>query len=114
MTTKLYRVGEAQVTVADPEGPLLKVRRRIAGQGRALDGTMNTLHVAKKWAWDLEWRGITSAQYTTLWTELDRQENMTFSPPDEAGTYTVVVVGDPEVEPNGHGQYTVRAVLEEV
>ena len=31
MTTKLYQVGEAAVTVADPQGPLAQVRRRIVG-----------------------------------------------------------------------------------
>jgi len=114
MTTKLYRVGQAAVTVADPQAPLRKTRVRVQGQQRALDGTMNTLHVALKWRWQLEWRGISSAQYTTLWTELERQESMTFIAPDAATTYTVVVVGDVTALDNGFGQFDVYATLEEV
>lgn len=114
MTTKLYQVGQAAVTVADPQGPLTKTRRRLVGQERALDGTLNTLHVANKWAWELVWMGLTSAQFTTLWAELDRLEDMSFQPPDEGTLYTVAVVGEPQVEVNGWGQYTVRAVFEQV
>lgn len=114
MTTKIYQVGQAAVTVADPEGPLTKTRRRLVGQERALDGTLNTLYVAHKWSWALVWVGLTAAQYTTLWTELDRQEDMSFQPPDEATLYTVAVVGEPQVDVNGWGQYAVRAVFEQV
>ena len=114
MTTKLYQVGEAAVTVADPEGPLAKTRRRIVGQERALDGTLNTLYVAHKWSWSLTWLGLTSAQYATLWAELDRQEDMSFQPPDGETVYTIAVVGEPQVDVNGYGQYSVRAVFEEV
>ncbi|NLG26475.1 MAG: hypothetical protein GX557_01080 [Chloroflexi bacterium] len=114
MTTKLYQVGQAAVTVADPQGPLSKTRKRLVGQERALDGTLNTLHVANKWTWELVWLGLTAAEYSALWAELDRQENMSFQPPDEATVYTVAVVGEPQVEVNGWGQYKVRAVLEQV
>ena len=114
MTTKLYRVGQAAVTVADPQAPLRKTRVRVQGQQRALDGTMNTLYVATKWRWYVEWKGLSSAQYTTLWTELERQQSMTFIAPDGATTYTVVVVGDITVQPDGFDHYNVYATLEEV
>lgn len=114
MTTKLYRVGQAAVTVADPQVPLRKTRVRVQGQRRALDGTLNTLHVALKWRWALEWRGISAAQFATLWTELERQQSMSFIAPDGATAYTVVVAGDVTVLPNGFGQYDVYVTLEEV
>lgn len=116
MTTKLYRVGQSEVTVRDPEAPpeYKKTRLRVEGRQRAVDGTLNVLAVTKKWVWDLVWIGLTSSQYTTLWTELDRQEQMTWNPPDEATTYTVVVDGDPAVEPSSFGRTTVRARLVEV
>jgi hypothetical protein len=114
VTTKLYRVGEAAVTVADPEAPLRKTRVRVQGQQRALDGTLNSLFVANKWRWVLEWKGLSSAAFTTLWTELDRQQSMTFVAPDGATTYTVVVVGEPQVLVDGFGHYHVVATLEEV
>ena len=115
MTTQLYRVGQGAVTVRDPEGPeYRKTRLRIEGRQRTIDGTLNVLSVALKWAWDLVWQKLTSAQYATLWTELDRQEQMTWNPPDEAATYTVVVAGDPTAEPDSFGRTTVRARLEEV
>lgn len=114
MTTKLYRVGQAAVTVADPEAPLRKTRVRIAGQQRALDGTLNTLHVALKWRWQLEWKGLASGAFTTLWTELDQQQSMTFQAPDAAATYTVVVSGEPTVLVDGFGHYHIVATLEEV
>jgi hypothetical protein len=114
VTTQLYRVGESAVTVADPQAPLQKTRVRVQGQERALDGTMNVTYVTRKWRWQLEWKGLSSAQYTTLWTELDRAQSMTFKPPDEAATYTVVVMGDVQVIPSGFGHWNVTAAVEEV
>jgi hypothetical protein len=114
MTTKLYRPGEAAVTVADPEAPLRKTRVVVQGQERALDGTLNTTHVARKWRWALEWKGLDAAAYTTLWTELDCAQALSFVAPDGATVYTVVAIGEPQVTNDGFGRLSVTATLEEV
>ena len=113
MTTQLYRVGQAAVTIRDPDAPVGKSRLRIQAQNRALDGTLHQHIAALKWRWNLEWRLLTSAQYTTLITELERTQTMTFKPPDTASTYTVVMASDVTVEDDEFGRRTVRAVLEE-
>ena len=113
MTTKLYRAGEAEVTVADPEGSTYKrTRIRVATQSRALDGSLIQQRVVNKWRWEVEWLGLTSAQFTTLYTELNRTVAMTFVPP-ETGTFSVAIVGDVEVVDTSFW-YDVRATLEEV
>lgn len=114
MTTKLYRVGQAAVTVADPQAPLQKTRAVVQGQERALDGTLNTTYVTRKWRWQMQWRGLSTAAYGTLWTELDRAEALSFMAPDGATVYTVVVTGEPSVAADGFGRYDVSATLEEV
>jgi len=113
MTTKLYRTGEAEVTVADPEGSTYKrIRVRVATQERTLDGSLVQQRITNKWRWEIEWLGLTSAQYATLYAELNRTVAMTFEPP-EGGSFNVVIVGDVEVTDTSFW-YDVRATLEEV
>jgi|GEM_PF-6594258 len=116
MTTQLYRVGEAAVTVADPVYPYVKRRMRNASSQRALDGTLITQQTTHKYGWDVIWQGLTSAQKTTLFTELDRSQAMTWKPPDEATTYTVHVVSEIVIEPTDATleHWNITAGLEEV
>ena len=111
MTTKLYRTGESEVTVRDPDVPIDKTRLRIGAQRRTLDGSLKQHIVTSKWRWTLNWTLLTSAQYATLIAELDREQDMTFAPPD-GGSHTVRVIGDPAVTNNPYSSYDVSAVLE--
>lgn len=114
MTTQLYRVGQAAVTVRDPDIPISKERARIQAQKRTLDGSMKQ-HIANvKWVWNLTWKMLTTAEYTTLIAELIREESMTFKPPDTATTYTIVMAGNVGVSNNAFGCHDVTAKLEEV
>lgn len=113
MTTKLYRTGQAEVTIVDPEGPsYTKTRVRVASEARSLAGSLIQQRVVNKWRWTLEWLGLTTGEYTTLIAELDRTVPMTFAPPD-GGSYSVAILGDPEVVSTSFW-YDVHAVLEEV
>lgn len=113
MSTTLYRVGEASVTVRDPGVPVRKERVRVQSQKRTLDGSLKQ-HIADvKWRWSLLWELLSTSQYNTLITELDREQSMTFSPPDTASSYTVAIM-DVRVIDNPFGTRDVSAVLEEV
>jgi len=114
MTTKLYRVGQAEVTIRDPEVPVEKSRVRIQAQQRTIDGSLKQHIVAIKWRWRLTWDLLTTAEYGTLVAELIRQEAMTFKPPDTASTYTVVMTSDVEIANNEFDTFDVSVTLEEV
>jgi len=111
MTTRLYRAGQAAVTVRDPDVPLPKVRIRLAAQRRTLDGSLKQHIATSKWRWTATWTLLTSAQYTTLIAELDREQDMTWVPP-EGGSHTVRVIGSPPVNYNPTSSIDVTAVLE--
>lgn len=113
MTTQLYRVGQAAVTIRDPDVPIEKAHVRLQAQNRALDGTLHQHIATLKWRWNLAWGLLTSAEYTTLITELERTQTMTFKPPDTASTYTVVMASDIIVGDDEFGSRTVRVTLEE-
>lgn len=112
MTTKIGLAGSEQ-TVPEPHRPGYAVTTLpVAGSERALDGTLNTLWVAQKARWHVEWRLLTAAQRTTLWTELTRQAHLSWQPP-EGGAYTVRAMSAAWRE-TGAGVYAVDADLEEV
>jgi len=114
MTTRLYRVGQAAVTIRDPEQPVEKNRLRIQAQRRTLDSSLKQHITAVKWRWQLSWRFLTTAEYNTLITELVREASMTFQPPDTDTTYTVVIASDVEVADNEFDSLDVSVALEEV
>lgn len=114
VTTQLYRTGQSAVTVRDPDGETyLSYVVRVQGEERALDGTLRQQVVATKRRWELTWTGLTSGEYATILGELQRTAPMTFSPPDEAGTYPVAIIGNPELRSDGF-TYGAHCVLEEV
>lgn len=113
MTTQLYRTGQAAVTVRDPDVPITKQRLHLSAQRRTLDGSLKQHVSTSKWRWELDWTLLTSAEYATLITELDREQDLTWAPPD-GGSYTVRVIGSPGVVNNEFGSIDVRAILEEM
>lgn len=114
MTTQLYRAGQAAVTVRDPDVPIAKQRLHLSAQRRTLDGSLKQHIATSKWRWEPEWTLLTAAEYNTLITELDREQDLTWRPPDEGGTtYTVRVIGNSNVVVDEFGSRAVRAVLEE-
>lgn len=115
MTTQLYRTGESAVTVRDPDEAPRFARNliRVGGTWRTLDGSGKQHVTAAKWRWEVSWTMLTDAQYTTISTELQRLVPMSWSPPDEATTYSVMIVGDPELWDDGIAK-GIRCTLEEV
>lgn len=115
LTTYLYRVGQTAVQVANPSMPLTKRRLSNSTSRRALDGTLVTQRSTAKWSWDVQWSGLDPAEYSTLMAELERDEPMTWIPPEGSTSYTVHVVGDIQTEPQTPDTlyWTVSATFEE-
>ena len=112
MTTKIGLAG-SEKAVPDPHRPgYAPAALPVANSERALDGTLNTTWVAMKRRWHVEWRLLTAAQHTTLWTELVRQAHLSWMPP-EGGTYTVRVTNATWRQTSAT-EYAVEADLEEV
>jgi len=112
VTTKIG-VSGSETTVPDPHRPGYTASAAdVAHSERALDGSLNTLFVAAKRRWHVEWRLLTAAQRTSLWTELMRQQHLSWQPP-EGGTYTVRVT-NPTWRQTASADYAVETDLEEV
>ena len=106
------------VTVADPDTPLYIIHEMIGSDQRAFDGTLLRDFSNKKRTWALTWSWLTLAQRNTLKTELDDLTAQSFSPPDIASTFTVLVDYNSYSESvitNGLGvnYYTVNVILRE-
>lgn len=113
MTTKLYQYGQAAVTVRDPDADGFQYASDVAGASeRMINGTMRMHTRITKRRWQCRWSGLTSAEYATLKTELERRILMTFQPPDTATTYSVVVTGDVQGASDGYS-YSLTATIEE-
>ena len=114
MTTQLYRVGRSAVTVRAPDAGGYNRDLMTVGQAtRSVSGALIRQSSGEKRIWRLTWSHLTAAEFNTLYAELARIVPMTFKPEDEAVTYTVLRVGDVEVEATEYG-YTVQARLEQV
>jgi hypothetical protein len=112
MTTKIGLAGNPK-TVPDPHRPEYTVAlATVAGSARALDGTLNSLFVAAKRRWYVEWRLLSATDFDTLWAELVRLAHLSWQPP-EGSTYTVRVQNASWQETSA-GRYMVIADLEEV
>lgn len=111
MTVRIGLAG-AEATVPDPHAPSYRVALiPVRSYQRAGDGTLRADYTANKRQWTVEWRGLSSTDYSNLWTELMRESALSWEPP-EGGDYTVVVIS---ASSGRFGQYyTVQAVLEEV
>jgi len=113
VTTQIGLSG-AQVTVRDPDVPEEIRRDQVATARRAIDGTMRKQITASKREWHYRWTRLTSAENTTLLTELVREATLVLSPPD-GGSYNVIV--DPGTLVTRRSEiddYEVESVLKEV
>ncbi len=111
MTTKLY--SGAEVTIPTPDEGFGRPTLQIGGQVRMLDGTLRKHIAAKKRRWALVWSHLDGADLSTLKTQLELMGPLTFLPPDESTTYTVLVIGDIGITATQFG-WSVNATLEEV
>jgi hypothetical protein len=82
------------VTLADPLSPTERSQVFVGQHRLAHDGTVLTDFAAIKWRWPLRWDNLTQAQRDTIYTQVQVTTSQTFSPPNEAGSYTVVVMQD--------------------
>ena len=115
MTTKIGLSG-SEATVLDPvvEPAYEITATQLGGTRRTLSGARIRHIEAQKRTWSVTWSGMTSAQLTTLVTELNRQANLSWKPPD-GGTFTVqcdTFLTSPM--PQAPDYWQVTATLEEV
>ncbi len=107
------------VTVADPVVPARKMQLFNGAYSAAIDGTTLMDGTGTKTKWSLEWQQLTQTQYDALIAKLTVTGSQTFSPPEESGTYTVLVRQDTlttEATTDGSGTmyFNVKADLQEV
>jgi len=114
MTTQLYEAGGTPVTVRNPDVPFERPPLFIGSHERMLDGTLRQHYATVKRTWHVTWSHLSSAELATLYTELERRVAMSWKPPDEATTYTVLVTDSPTVTVTAFGTTSVSAVLEQV
>ena len=111
MTTKLYT--GAEVTIPTPDEGFERPTMQIGAHARMLDGTLRQHLAAKKRRWALVWSHLDGTDLGILKTQLELGTSLSFLPPDEATTYTVLVVGDIGITATQFG-WTVQATLEQV
>lgn len=91
MTTKIGLSG-SEITTSDPDVESYDVTiTHIGASQRALDGTLRRQIVATKRRWVVTWRGQSGTSRSDLLTELMRQANLMWYPPDGGGPHTVQV-----------------------
>ena len=110
MVTRLYSGTEKDIPQPDEgfERPTFQVGAFV----RTLDGTLRQHLAAQKRRWSLTWSDLDSTNLSTLMTQLKLTGALTFMPPDESNTYTVMVSGDIGVRATQFG-WTVTATLEQ-
>lgn len=81
-------------TVADPITPISKNQVLQGEQRRMHDGTLHTVFTAIKWRWTLEWDLLTEAERDAVYLAVQTTGSQSFSPPETASTFTVVVLQD--------------------
>lgn len=111
MVTKLY--SGAEVTIPQPDEGFDRPTIQVGAQARTLDGSLRQHLAAQKRRWSLTWSDLDSTDLGTLMTQLELTGSLTFLPPDEVTTYTVIVTGDIGTRATQFG-WTVTATLEEV
>lgn len=111
MVTKLY--SGAEVTIPQPDEGFDRPTMQLSATARTLDGTLKRHVSGLKRRWALVWTSLGATDLATLMGQLEEEGDLTFLPPDEATTYTVLVVGEIGVRATMFG-WTVRATLEEV
>jgi len=113
MTTKLYASGGSEVVIPTPDEGFERPTMRVGGQARMLDGSLRQHIAARKRRWSLTWKHLDDTDLSTLKTQLELGTALTFKPPDETSTYTVLVTGEIGITATQFG-WTVQATLEEV
>lgn len=113
MTTQIGLSG-SEATVPDPvyDGPYEQTPTMIGASQRTLDGTRKRHIAAQKRTWRVVWQALTTAQRSTLTTELDRKADLSWLPPD-GGTYTVQV-DSYTIDAFTQDTWAITAVLEQV
>ena len=111
MVTKLY--SGAEVTIPQPDEGFGRPTLQLGATARTLDGTLKRHTSGLKRRWVLTWSHLDSTDLATLMGQLEEEGDLTFLPPDEVTTYTVLVVGEIGVRATQFG-WTVNATLEEV
>jgi len=82
------------VTVADPIVPTKISYVFIGEYSTAIDGSVLVDSTASRKKWTLEWKHLTQSEYDTLMAKLTVTGEQTFSPPEDSGTYNVIVRQD--------------------
>ena len=113
MTTQLYAVGGTAVTVRNPDTDFEAPHLMVGTTVRTLNGALKAHWAAEKVTWNVNWTGLTTAEATTIMTELRRRIPMTWSPPNTVATYTVMVLSAISYRPDGFS-HAVSAYMEEV
>ena len=83
------------VALPNPVAGIEGCAREAVGEGAILEmanGSIVYDYTTTRYRWALRWVGMTGAELTTIQTQALIKTSQTFSPPDEAGTYTVYVV----------------------
>lgn len=112
MTTTIGIYG-SEATVPDPvKESHQPVYELVGASGRTLNATRIRHVVTQKRRWPKLEFICTSAEKTTLTTELDREADLHFLSPD--GSTATVQADSYEVERLTSGMYSVRVSLEEV
>ena len=111
MVTKLY--SGAEVTIPQPDEGFDRPTMQLSATARTLDGTLKRHVSGLKRRWALVWTNLDATDLATLIRQLEEEGDLTFLPPDEVTTYTVLVVGEIGARATQFG-WTVNATLEEV
>lgn len=78
-------------TLRAPDNPVEGGRILVGTTERALNGTILRDYYTTKRRWSLKWTNLTTAERDTIMTEALDPTAQLFSPPDAAGTFTVLV-----------------------
>lgn len=109
-------------TLPNPAAGVEGCSREAVGEGGLLelaDGSVLYDYTVTRYRWQLHWVGMTGAELTTIATKALVKTSQAFSPPDEAGSYTVYVVPNSFKHTSfetgsGTSYYNVDLAVEEV
>jgi hypothetical protein len=79
--------------VAGPEG-CRRTAIDVGGKDTMADGSIRIDDIGTRLRFDLAWRGLSSGQRDTLWTRYGVRTVQTFSPPEDATSYNVLIIGN--------------------
>lgn len=90
----------------------------VGSQEQMHDGTLTTDLITNKVKWTITCQGLTQTEYNTVIGKLNTTTAQAFSPPNESGSYTVVVRQDTILATayelnNNETHYDVSAEIEE-